>query len=635
MESFFVDVFKSRLRVRHRKDPDRVLWQTDPAYPFVRVARGDASFREYGNPLGTFDIKENVTDVRTFERLESATVLNNGDLKVNGTLTNIRGNKIAFHLTFHSSSANQLQFTLGVESPDSDRWNRIFLRYASSPSEAFFGFGQQLTFFNQKGKTLPILVQEHGIGRGLPIITELVDLTYDGAGGNPRLTEAPAPHYITSQLRSLFLENKECSTFDMRAVDAVEIKLFAARMTGRILFGQTPPELIKEYSSYAGRMRPLPSWVHQGVIVAAQGGDGPVNAALSKLVAAGVPLAGLWVQDWSGIKETSAGEQVLWNWKLNRDWYKSWDSLVDKLSQQNARVMVYMNPFLVNNLCGRDEPPCPGALYAEAESKGHFIKQNGKTFVYKNSTITAAMFDLSNPDARAWIKQLIQTELIGNARASGWMAAFGEALPFNADLFENADPAVWHNHYAEAWSTLHRDPINKTDHGDDFLFWSRSGFTRSPGSSTAFWLGDQLQTWDEYDGIKTAVVGLLSGGMSGFSLLHSDTGGFVAARFKHLPIIARSPELLMRWMELNAFTAIFRTHEGLIPSISAQVTDPGPLTHLARFGQIYQLLSAYRKDLVKQASQSGYPVVRHLFLHYRMTRTLSSFAINFCWVPIS
>jgi hypothetical protein len=42
---------------------------------------------------------------------------------------------------------------------------------------------------------------------------------------------------------------------------------------------------------------------------------------------------------------------------------------------------------------------------------------------------------------------------------------------------------------------------------------------------------DQVQTWDEFDGIKIAVVGLLSGGISGFSILHSDTGGFVAEQF--------------------------------------------------------------------------------------------------------
>lgn len=238
-----------------------------------------------------------------------------------------------------------------------------------------------------------------------------------------------------------------------------------------------------------------------------------------------------------------------------------------------------------------------------------------------------------NPDARAWIEQLIQRELIGNAKASGWMADFGEALPFDADLFDHADSSVWHNHYPEAWSTLHRQAIDATKNGRDFLFWNRSGFTQSPGVSTAFWIGDQLQTWDEYDGIKTAVVGLLSGGMSGFSLLHGDTGGFVAAALKKLPVIARSPELLMRWMELNAFTAIFRTHEGLIPSISAQVTDPQPLTHLARFGQIYQLLADYRKSLVDQACQSGYPVVRHLFLHYPSDKNVLDLRYQFLLGP--
>jgi alpha-glucosidase len=58
----------------------------------------------------------------------------------------------------------------------------------------------------------------------------------------------------------------------------------------------------------------------------------------------------------------------------------------------------------------------------------------------------------------------------------------------------------------------------------------RSGFTRSPGEATLFWLGDQLQSWDEYDGIKTAMVGLLSGGVYGFSLIHSDTGGSVVLK---------------------------------------------------------------------------------------------------------
>lgn len=74
----------------------------------------------------------------------------------------------------------------------------------------------------------------------------------------------------------------------------------------------------------------------------------------------------------------------------------------------------------------------------------------------------------------------------------------------------------------------------------------------------------------------------------------------------------------MRWIELNAFTAMFRTHEGLVPSISAQVDAPDGkvLAHLARFGYIYKALAPYRKMLVREATNKGYPVVRHLFLHY-------------------
>lgn len=130
-----------------------------------------------------------------------------------------------------------------------------------------------------------------------------------------------------------------------------------------------------------------------------------------------------------------------------------------------------------------------------------------------------------------------------------------------------------------------------------------------------------LQSWDEYSGIKSALVGLLSGGISGFSLLHSDTGGYDSFQFKlrgkKLPVLVRTPELLMRWTELNAFTAVLRTHEGLEPSVATQFdSSPETLAHMRRFAKVYKGLASYRKGLVVEAATRGYPVVRHLFLHY-------------------
>ena len=208
-------------------------------------------------------------------------------------------------------------------------------------------------------------------------------------------------------------------------------------------------------------------------------------------------------------------------------------------------------------------------LFAEAERLGYLVeKADGTSYLIKNTNFSAALVDLSNPQARAWIKSVIKTEMIDKAGASGWMNDFGEALPFDARLRFGADPAIWHNRYPEEWALVSREVIEEAGR-DDIVFFNRSGFTQSPGAATLFWLGDQLQSWDEYDGIKTAVVGLLSGGVSGFSLLHSDTGGYVVLKLdllgKTFPVIARTPELFMRWIELNAFTAVFVPMKGSTP----------------------------------------------------------------------
>jgi len=157
---------------------------------------------------------------------------------------------------------------------------------------------------------------------------------------------------------------------------------------------------------------------------------------------------------------------------------------------------------------------------------------------------------------------------------------------------------------------------------EDVVFFMRSGFTRSPRYSTLFWLGDQLVSWDESDGLKSAVTGLLTGGLSGYSLNHSDIGGYTTID-NPLQNYHRSPELLRRWTELAAFTPVFRTHEGNIPERNAQVySDEESLTHFARMAKVYRAWAPYRRQLVDEAAETGHPVVRHLFLHYPEDETV-------------
>ncbi len=601
------------LRVTNSAEPERVLWSSIPDTAFVGAASGQADVREFGTPEGSFSVNDSIITSCTEQSIDA--------VEANGTALVLHGiligpeHSVNYSLIFRPVDADQLQFQLQLEGPQAADMNRIYLRYASEADEHFFGFGEQLTYFDQKGKIIPILVQEHGVGRGLPVFTRVVDLTQNDGGGNPYVTEAPAPQYITSKLRSLFLENKEYSIFDLQSPDRVEVTLFANQMTGRILHGKIPLDLIQEYTEYAGRMRALPDWILQGAVISVQGGTDVVEQKLDTFVKAGVPIAAFWIQDWPGKRVTAIGSQLWWNWKLNESYYPNWDGLVDALQKQGARIMIYINPFLTN-ASGHDE------LFNQALQAGYLVKKkDGKPYLIKNTDFYAGLVDLSNPAAREWMKNIIKNEMITHARASGWMTDFGEALPFDSSLYDNASPDVWHNHYPEAWAQVNREAIQEAGRGDDIVFFDRSGFTQSPGQATLFWLGDQLQTWDEYDGIKSAVVGMLSGGVSGFSLTHSDTGGYNAFAVnisgKEVPIVARSKELLMRWVELSTFTSVLRTHEGLNPAISAQVdSDPETLAHFARMAKIYQALGFYRKQLVEEAASTGHPVVRHPFLEY-------------------
>ena len=119
----------------------------------------------------------------------------------------------------------RLRFVAEVEEP----YDRLYLTYASDAGERFFGFGTQYTHLDLKGHEVPIFIQEQGIGRGEQPVTLAADWQAD-AGGDPYTSYASVPHYVTSEMRSLFLENYEYSAFDLRQENRVQVEVFSRRM---------------------------------------------------------------------------------------------------------------------------------------------------------------------------------------------------------------------------------------------------------------------------------------------------------------------------------------------------------------------------------------------------------------------
>jgi alpha-glucosidase len=593
------------LSVRHRSDPGRVLWGSLPGESFVSAARGDETVEQ---SRGHFFVEDEVDDPLPDQTIDSVW-LEGEALIVEGTLLNGGNGGIEYGLSFSPVDEDRLRFEVEAEDPSYDR---VYLTYASSPEERFFGFGTQYTYFDLKGHKVPIFIQEQGIGRGEQPITWAADWEAD-AGGTPYTSGASVPHYVTSEMRSLFLENYEYSSFDLRQEDRVRVEVFSSRVAGQILNGDTPSELIEQYTEYSGRMRPLPHWMLSGAVVGLQGGTERVIRLYGELESFDTPVAALWLQDWVGQRETSFGTQLWWNWELDENHYPGWESLRERLEKDDVRLMTYIGPWFADDI---DKTKTERNLFQEAAKRGYLVKdRDGRPYTVETTDFSAAFVDLSNPEARDWMKEVIKEELLGSG-ASGWMADFGEGLPYDAVLSSGADPKSYHNRYAEEWAEVNREAIREAGREGDVVFFNRSGYTRSPKYSTLFWLGDQLVDWDEHDGIKSAVTGLLSSGLSGYSLQHSDIGGYTAIDHPLLEY-HRSKELLMRWTELAAFTTVFRTHEGNRPEVNHQVySDEESLRHFSRLAKVYAAWEPYRRELVREAAERGLPVVRHPFIHY-------------------
>jgi len=109
----------------------------------------------------------------------------------------------AFSVTIEDSR-DFLEVKASIEDKDK-LTDYIALKYNSPDDERIHGLGLQPTDWNFKGKLVPVVTSEGGIGRGLEPITKLVDIVNRGGGGNELTTYTTSWSYITNHHRAIGL----------------------------------------------------------------------------------------------------------------------------------------------------------------------------------------------------------------------------------------------------------------------------------------------------------------------------------------------------------------------------------------------------------------------------------------------
>ena len=565
----------------------RVLIDYSPSNPFIYVGKGKEDVLMY---RGNFKIEDYVeeriplfaTEIK--KTFEGATLVFGKELEmnvaVNGQLCEIKFNQL------------------------NDSINRFWFRTNSYSKEHIYGCGEQMSYFDLKGRHFPLWTSEPGVGRDkTTYITWKGDV--DGmSGGDYYNTNFPQPTYVSSDKFYVHVQTTAYADFDFRNDTFNELQIWQVPEFIRIEAADSFVELLEKETAFFGRQPKLPDWVYNGLIIGAQGGNERSFGILDKSVGAGIKVSGLWCQDWCGKRVTSFGKRLQWDWHFHQEMYPDLPEKIKELHSKGIKFLGYINPYLVKD----------GKLYEEGKKLDVFAKKSdGSDYLVDFGEFDCGVIDLTKPEAYKWFKDEVIKKYSIDIGIDGWMADFGEYLPTDdIVLASGKSPMLEHNHWPALWAKCNYDAVSESGKLGEVVYFMRAGGIGSQKYCTLLWAGDQSVDFTRHDGLCTVICAALSSGMMGCGINHSDIGGYTSL-YNNL----RTKEVFLRWAEMAAFTPVMRTHEGNRPDTNFQYyEDEDCMKQLARLTDIYVAISPLLKELVDENAACGTPVQRPLFMHY-------------------
>lgn len=253
-------------------------------------------------------------------------------------------------------------------------------------------------------------------------------------------------------------------------------------------------------------------------------------------------------------------------------------------------------------------------VYDQGTAGNHWVKSaDGKEFTGKVWPPITSFPDFTRPETREWwgtlYKDFMATGIDGIWNDMNEPSVFdgpGGTMPeTNLHAGGGGLPADshlrYHNIYGFLMVKASRDGIAKANPEKRPFILSRSNFLGGQ-KYAATWTGDNVSSWEH---LKLSIPMSLTLGLSGQPISGPDIGGFLGNC---------TPELLGHWMALGAYYPIARNHS------VAGSTDQEPwafgteIENVSRtaINRRYKLMP-YFYTLLKEASQTGMPLMRPLF----------------------
>ena len=477
--------------------------------------------------------------------------------------------------------------------------NRVSMALRCHEGEHFLGLGGQSFDVDHRGQTVPLWVQEDGIGK---------TATDDDGGdwflvGRRHNTHTPMPIYLSSRNYALLLESDHRVVFSLcsETQDAVRLENWEGRLKLRVFRGKDLADTLRLLTARLGRPEVPPAFAFAPWIDALYG-SANVRRVAQKLRQLHIPVSVVWTEDQRG--GTTKGDEYTLDedWNVDRKLYPDFEALAKDLHGLGFKFLTYQNTFLTSD----------ADVYPEAVAKGYAIqKVDGTPYTFAGGKfLPASLLDLSHPDARNWAAGIWKNAIVEGA--DGWMGDFCEWLPTDAVLHSGESGLDAHQRYAVDCQRLHNEVLQSVKDGVERLVFVRSAWLGSQPLVQVMWAGDQQTDFSVGDGLPSVIPMGIGLGITGFPYYAHDIAGYQSAGTE-----PATKELWFRWCSLGALSPVMRTHHGRSAHANWHwEKDQETTDHFAKMARLHMRLLPYLLGLAHEAHATGLPMMRPLALRW-------------------
>lgn len=292
----------------------------------------------------------------------------------------------------------------------------------------------------------------------------------------------------------------------------------------------------------------------------------------------------------------------VFTWDKNK--FKNPKKMIENLKEDGFKLVTIIDPGV--------KVDKGYSIYDEGLKNGYFATdKNGITYTNWVWPGHSVFPDFMNSEVRNWWSDN-QKILLDDGVAGVWNdmnepASFNGPLPDDIKFNEDGDildHREIHNVYGHMMSKATYEGIKKHTNKRPFVI-TRACYSGTQKYSTV-WTGDNQSTWEH---LRMSIPMLMNLGLSGMSFCGTDVGGFG---------YDATSELLSRWVQVGAFTPLFRNHTTIYSR------DQEPWAFDKKTEDIYRKyvklrykLLPYIYDTFYKGESNGLPLIRPLLLNYQ------------------